>query len=88
MSDKTVTAADARRRLPELLGRVAEGEAFVIARGGKPVARLVPLRESERPHLADVAGWLDDDDPFFEAVASIVKARERHGPRVTRKRIR
>lgn len=88
MSDETVTAADARRRLPVLLGRVAEGEAFVIARGRKPVARLVPLHEGERPHLPDVDGWLDDDDPFFEAVDAIVKARERHVPRVARKRAR
>jgi hypothetical protein len=47
----------------------------------KPVARLVPLVEAARPHLADVAGWLDDDDPFLSNVEKIVRTRARHLPR-------
>jgi prevent-host-death family protein len=77
MANDPVTEVDACRRLPELLERVSEGETFVIAQGGKPVARLVPLVEVARPHLADVVGWLDDDDPFFSSIEGIVRARAR-----------
>jgi prevent-host-death family protein len=48
MTDQ-VNVQDAKTRLSELLVRVEGGEEIVIARGGKPIARLspyvVPLRE-------------------------------------------
>ena len=34
---------EAKTHLSQLLRRVAAGEEIVIAKGGKPVARLVPL---------------------------------------------
>lgn len=34
---------EAKTRFSELVARVESGEEIVIARGGKPVARLVPL---------------------------------------------
>jgi len=39
----TVNVHDAKTRFSRLLARVERGEEFVIARGGRPVARLVPL---------------------------------------------
>ncbi len=44
----TVKVAEAKTHLSELLVRVEQGEAFVITRGNRPVARLVPLDEIER----------------------------------------
>jgi prevent-host-death family protein len=38
-----VNIADAKARLPELVERAARGEEIVIARSGRPRARLVPL---------------------------------------------
>ena len=38
-----VNIADAKARLPELVQRAARGEEIVIARNGRPQARLVPL---------------------------------------------
>jgi prevent-host-death family protein len=38
----TYGAFDAKNRLSELLERVERGEEVIIARRGKPVARLVP----------------------------------------------
>ena len=35
--------AEAKAHLSELLAKVERGEEFVIARGDRPVARLVPL---------------------------------------------
>lgn len=45
---KPVNIYDAKTRLSELVDRAAAGEEIVIARAGKPVARLVPLRVRER----------------------------------------
>jgi prevent-host-death family protein len=39
-----VNIHEAKTHLSRLLQRVAAGEEIVIARGGKPVARLVPLQ--------------------------------------------
>ena len=33
-------------------------------------------------HLANVQGWLEDDDPFFSTIEEIVEARHKHLPRV------
>lgn len=40
---KIVNIHQAKTHLSKLIERVSEGEEIVIARGGKPVARLVPL---------------------------------------------
>ena len=41
---KPVNIYDAKTRLSELVERAADGEEIVIAKAGRPVARLVPLR--------------------------------------------
>jgi prevent-host-death family protein len=40
---KTVNVHEAKTHLSRLLAEVARGEEIVIARSGKPVARLVPV---------------------------------------------
>lgn len=44
MRRKTFDIADARKRLSRLIARVERGERVVIARAGRPVAELRPLR--------------------------------------------
>jgi antitoxin (DNA-binding transcriptional repressor) of toxin-antitoxin stability system len=46
MDEKTVTLADAKAHLSELTERAAAGEAVVITKRGKPVARI---SQPERP---------------------------------------
>jgi prevent-host-death family protein len=41
---KPVNIYDAKTRLSELVDRAQAGEEIVIAKAGRPVARLVPLR--------------------------------------------
>jgi prevent-host-death family protein len=41
-----IGAFEAKNRLSSLLERAERGEEIVITRRGKPVARLVPVRES------------------------------------------
>jgi len=40
---KTVNIHDAKTHLSRLLEHVANGEPFVIAKAGKPVAKVVPI---------------------------------------------
>lgn len=80
----SLNVADAKRRFSELLGRVGYGSATVlITRRGRPMAKLVPPGEpASVGGLAEVAGWLDDDDPFFANIDTIVTQRLRHRPRI------
>lgn len=43
---KTVNVHEAKTHLSRLLADVARGEEIVIARAGKPIARLVPVTPS------------------------------------------
>jgi prevent-host-death family protein len=80
---ESVNVAEAKKRLSDLLGRVAYGgESVLITRRGRPMARLVPPETPEAGEgLAGVRGWLEDQDPFFDHVDRAVTARARHRPR-------
>ena len=45
----TVNIHQAKTQLSRLIERVCAGEEIIIARGGKPVARLAPLVRSAKP---------------------------------------
>ncbi|SRR6266540_5152112 len=85
----TFNVAEAKRRFSDLLGRVFyQGETVVIARRGRPVAKLVPVEEGRGKscRLLQAKGWLEEDDPFLSAVDSAVAARRQHRPRVLSRR--
>ncbi len=88
MKRSTVSVAEAKKHLSDLLGRVAYAkESITISRRGKPMARLVPVRpEQEKAHLADARGWLEADDGFFTTMDSILARRQKHVPRALRRR--
>ena len=44
----TVNVHEAKTHLSRLLAKVAQGDEVIIARGGKPVARLVPVQKAKR----------------------------------------
>ena len=81
---RSVNVAEAKRRLSDLLGRVAYGgETVLITRRGRPMAKLLPPGVTgEDPGLAAVRGWLDEDDPFFARMDTIVAARHSSGARL------
>ena len=61
---KTVNIYEAKTHLSELVERAAEGEEIIIAKAGKPRARLMPLEESRRLRKpGDLKGeiWIADD---------------------------
>ena len=45
-----VNVHDAKTHLSKLLERVERGEEIVLARAGKPVARLVPIAPRRKPY--------------------------------------
>jgi prevent-host-death family protein len=69
MAETVVDIQDAQSRLPELIEQAAAGEAIIIAKGGKPLARLMPPTAAVRPRQP--GGWEgkvwiseDFDDPL------------------------
>ena len=66
----TVNVHEAKTHLSRLLERVERGQEIVIARAGKPVAKLVPLEQGKRTRglRGKYKGqiWMSDDfdDPL------------------------
>jgi prevent-host-death family protein len=68
-----VNVHEAKTHLSRLLDRVSQGEEIVIARAGRPVARLVPVSEQpERREPGSASGRVvvgeDFDAPLPEEV--------------------
>lgn len=70
--NSTLNVAEAKARLSELVQRAASGEEIIIARNGRPQARLVALAlKSARMPGAGAGKWVlaeDFDDPLPPAV--------------------
>ena len=54
----TVNIHEAKTHLSRLVARVARGESFVIAKAGKPLARVIPMdaKESAKDRLGFMKG--------------------------------
>ena len=66
---KQVNVHEAKTHLSKLLAEVEKGREIVLARDGKPVAKLIPFREKKnRITFGDLKGriWIADDfdDPL------------------------
>ena len=64
MAKKVVNVHEAKTHLSRLLDEVARGEEIILAKAGKPCAKLVPLPDSGRRPLPLLSGRLDDS--FFD----------------------
>ncbi len=67
----TVNIHEAKTHLSKLLQRVMNGEEIIIAKAGKPVARLLPITEAPAQRVPGIdAGKVviapDFDDPLPE----------------------
>jgi prevent-host-death family protein len=60
----TVNVHEAKTHLSRLLDRVAGGEEVIIAKAGRPVARLVPVGKPGRRPLGGDAGRVIVSDDF------------------------
>jgi prevent-host-death family protein len=81
-----VNVYEAKTQLSQLLARVEAGEEIVIARHGKPVARLVPEQRATprkrtlgglEGRVRIVGDWHDAD----EEIAELILGRELDEPR-------
>ena len=65
---KSVNVHDAKTHFSALLKKVEAGEEVVIAKAGKPIARLVPAEEPGKQELGWDRGakfWIADDFDTF-----------------------
>ena len=83
--DKTVNIHQAKTHLSSLIAKVEAGEEVTIARAGKPVAKLVPLkRRPARSTRRNLAGamkgkiWIgpDFDDPLPEDILAAFRGEK------------
>ncbi len=79
----TVNIHDAKTHFSRLVDQAAAGEEIVIAKAGKPVARLMPLARSQKGkrRLGIAAGKLkipdDFDQMFADEIAALFGTRAR-----------
>jgi prevent-host-death family protein len=78
---KTVNVHEAKTHVSRLLDRAQTGQEFVIAKAGKPVARLGPLvRQGKKRRLGLLDGKFKVPDDFNEPLPDeVIAAFE--GPR-------
>jgi prevent-host-death family protein len=63
-----INVAEAKAKLSELLDRALAGEEIVIARAGKPLARLVPVNDMAPRRKGAWRHWKIPDDVFLEPI--------------------
>lgn len=77
-----INVAGAKARLSELLAAAAGGDDVVIARSGRPVARLVPVAAPDPRRLGFMPGAGDDHrfDPLDDAALAGLGVTARVSP--------
>ena len=66
----TVTIHQAKTNLSKLIQRASQGEEIIIARGAKPVARLVPVGAVKgKRQPGSMKGKLEIGPEFFEPMS-------------------
>jgi prevent-host-death family protein len=68
---ETINIHEAKTHLSRLVEKAAKGEAFIIAKAGKPMVKVVPLEEPAKPkvRLGMLEGMFyvpDDFDTMFQ----------------------
>jgi prevent-host-death family protein len=84
---KAVNIRTAKIKLSSLLAEVEGGEEIVIARAGKPVAKLVPFKKSKKASPDRRPGFLrgkirigaDFEDPLPEDILAVFRGGWRRG---------
>lgn len=82
----TINIHAAKTHLSRLVEQAAAGEEIIIAKAGKPMARLVPLEPARRQprKLGTLAGKAtireDFDDPLPEDLLDLFEGRDEDTP--------
>ncbi|MGH8612472.1 MAG: type II toxin-antitoxin system Phd/YefM family antitoxin [Gammaproteobacteria bacterium] len=78
-----VNVHEAKTHLSRLLEAVAAGEEIIIAKAGKPIAKLVPIEKPKREpgRLKGLIQWSDTFfDPLPEDVLEVMENGYKHDP--------
>lgn len=77
---KTVNIHEAKTHLSRLLEGVANGESFVIAKSGKPVAKVTPVLEKSPQRIGFMKGQFEVPDDFNSLFAEEIRSMFEDGP--------
>jgi prevent-host-death family protein len=75
---RKVNIHEAKTHLSRLVERAARGEAFIIAKAGKPLVKVVPLDARDaslRRRLGFLAGEIDVPDDFDRMGQEVIERR-------------
>ena len=73
----TINIHQAKTHLSRLVDQAANGEAFVIAKAGKPMVKVVPLEDDEHPgkrRLGFMQGEFSVPDDFDQLGSTEIEA--------------
>jgi len=73
----TVNIHDAKTQLSKLVDQAARGEAFIIAKAGKPMVKVIPLGKAETgtaTRLGFMAGEFSVPDDFDQMGGSEIES--------------
>jgi len=74
MEEKIVNLYEAKTRLSLLVELAAAGETIVIAKAGRPMARLVPMQERRRVRLGSLRGRIHVPEDFDRLASDEIEA--------------
>ena len=80
-NSQTVNIYEAKTKLSKLVDLAAAGQEIIIARNGKPVARLTTIEQPKKKPivygLLEGKGWIADDfdDPLPEEIQNYFEGR-------------
>lgn len=77
---KTVNIHEAKTHLSRLLEGVGQGESFIIAKAGKPVAKVVPIFEKPPQRIGFLKGKFEVPDDFDTMFAEEIRGMFEDGP--------
>ena len=71
-----VNIHEAKTHFSQLLNRVGSGEDVVIAKAGKPIARIVPIKnEVKKRKTGSAKGHVIIEDSFFEPLPDSILSK-------------
>ncbi len=77
---KTVNIHEAKTHLSRLLEGVANGESFVIAKSGKPLAKVTPILSKPPQRIGFLKGKVSVPDDFDTMFAEEIRSMFEDGP--------
>lgn len=77
---KTVNIHEAKTHLSRLIEGVGQGESFIIAKAGKPVAKVVPIFEKPPQRLGFMEGQFEVPEDFDTMFAEEIRSMFEDGP--------